>query len=126
MIRNIEDSDIIALKELHDQFFAKEFTFNDFLHGAIHSFLLTDDASGDIVTACCIRPIAEMTAITNLNKSPRIRRNALYDALQIANYVLRDSTMNQLHAFVQDPKWETQLIHAGFKRCSGKAVYINL
>ena len=100
MIRNIEDKDLEQLKEIHEQFFQKEFTFHDFLSGAIYSFLITDDADNNIVTACCIRPIAEMVALTNLNKSPRLRRRALYESLEIAKYTLQGSSMNQIHAFI--------------------------
>jgi len=126
MIRNIEERDLAELKKIHAKYFASEFSFDDFMHGAISSFVITDDSDNTIITSGCIRPIAEMVAITNLEKSPRLRRAALFDMLQIASYVLRSTNMNQLHAFVQDSKWETQLIRAGFKRCVGKPVYIDL
>lgn len=126
MIRNIEENDHPALKEIHAQFFANEFTFEDFLHGAMASFLFIDDSDGSIISACCVRPIAEMVALTNMSKSPRMRRNVLYDALQIASFMLRDTNMKQLHAFVQDKVWESQLIRAGFNHCAGKPLYINI
>ena len=126
MITNITIEDLDELKRLHGKFFAGEFTFDDFLLGSLSNFLIRDDTDGEIITAGSIRPISEMVAITNLDKSARVRRAALYDALQIAHYVLKNTPMNQLHVFVQDNKWETQLIRSGFQRTVGNALYINL
>lgn len=126
MIRNIEEKDLDTIRQIHEQFFAKEFRFDDFLRGFISSFVITDDIDNDIISACSIRPIAEMVAVTNLNKSPRLRRNALLQALEVAQYTLRNTSMSQLHAFVQDEKWESQLLRSGFKKCVGNPVYINL
>lgn len=125
MIRQIRDEDIEELKKIHAKFFANEFSFDDFLAPAISQFLVTDE-SDKIISAGSIRPIAEMIAITNFDQSPKLRRAALYDMLQVASFVLRNTKMNQLHAFVQDSKWESQLIRAGFSRCVGKPVYINV
>lgn len=126
-IRNITPFDLDRLKEIHKSFFEHEFSFEDFLHGSIANFVITDDSDGEIITAGSIRPIAEMTAISNLNKSPRMRRNALYDMLQIAQYVLRDSSIyEQLHVFVQDDKWEDMLKRAGFTECAGRPLFINI
>ena len=127
MIRNITEIDLKELKKIHEQFFDKEFSFDDFVHNSITNFLITDDKDNDIVSACSIRPIAEMVAISNLNKSPRMRVNALHDILQVAQYTLSHSPQfRQLHVFVQDGKWESQLIRSGFKKTIGNALYINV
>lgn len=126
MIRQIRDEDIEELQKIHAKFFANEFSFDDFMSASMSQFVITNDSNTSIIAAGSIRPIAEMIAITNLDESARARRTALYDMLQIATYVLRNTQMKQLHAFVQDNKWETQLIRAGFNRCVGKPVYINL
>ena len=126
-IRNITPFDLEKLKEIHKSFFEHEFSFEDFLHGSISSFIITDDNDGEIITAGSIRPIAEMTAISNLTKSPRLRRNALHEMLQIAQYVLRDSSIyDQLHVFVQDNKWKEMLKRAGFAECAGRPLFINI
>jgi citrate lyase synthetase len=125
-IRNINQLDLEKLKEIHHSFFEHEFTFEDFLHGSISSFVITDDNDGEIITAGSIRPIAEMTAISNLAKSPRLRRNALFDMLQISQYVLHNTSYDQLHVFVQNGKWEEMLKRAGFKQCAGRPLFIDI
>jgi len=126
MIHNYSEEDFNELNRIHKEFYSGEFNFADFLRGSFCNFVIRDDTDGKIVTAGSIRPIAEMIAITNKHKSPRLRRAALYDALQIASHTLRGTSMDQLHAFVQDTAWEAQLIRSGFKRTVGNALYINL
>lgn len=126
MIREFREEDKEELLRIHNQYFKNEFSFDDFFAASMCRFVVTDDENSSIITAGSIRPIAEMIAITNLEQSPKLRRAALYDMLQVATYVLRNTEMRQLHAFVQDSKWETHLIKAGFKRCIGNPVYLNL
>lgn len=125
MVRAIETEDIDRLKEIHARFFEKEFSFQDFCSAWISNFVITDD-NDEIITAGAIRPLMEIVAITDYNKSPRLRRAALYDMLEIAHYVLRRTNATQLHCFVQDEKWYHQLIKSGFKPCVGKPLYMNL
>ncbi len=124
-IRNITESDIPQLRKIHSQFFQNEFTFADFCQSWLTNFVITDD-NNDIISAGAIRPIMEIVAVTNYEKSPRIRRSALYDMLTIAQYVLRDTNFTQLHAFIQDEKWLGQLQKAGFRRCVGIPVFIDM
>jgi hypothetical protein len=126
MIRNLSIEDIPKLKEIHEQFYANEFSFDEFLLGSMSNFAITDQEDKEIVMVGSIRPIAEMLAITNKNKSPRVRRDALLESLQIAHYVLRPTAMHQLHVFIQDNEWEKQLIKSGFKKTVGNALYINI
>lgn len=125
MIRTIEPEDLARLKLIHAKFFEHEFSFDDFSASWITNFVITDDKD-DIVSAAIIRPIMEIVAITDYDKSPRVRRAALYDMLQIAQYVLRRNNVPQLHAFIQDKKWENQLLRSGFKRCVGVPLYTNV
>jgi len=126
MIRNVTEEDLKELKVIHERFFAEEFRFDDFLLGSMSNFVVTDSVSNKILTGASIRPIAEVVAITDLDAPVRQRVNALYDILQVSNFVLRGTEMYQLHAFVQDEIWEKQLIKAGFKRTIGNALYINI
>jgi len=126
MIRNPTKEDWNELRNIHEEFYTHEFQFEEFWRASISNFVVIDDDDGQIITAGSIRPIAEMIGITNKSKSPRIRLKALQEMLQIANHVLHDTPMNQLHVFIQDKSWEDQLIRHGFKRTVGNALYINL
>jgi len=124
-VRELINDDVEHLRALHQKYFAKEFTFEDFCQASISNFAVLDE-NNKIISAGAIRPIAEIVAITDYSQSARKRRSALYDMLQIAQYVLRTSRFSQLHAFVQDEKWLNQLTSHGFKRCVGIPVYINV
>src|SRR5215470_9094789 len=126
MIRNIMDEDVAELQRIHEKYFADEFTFEDFFLNNLFGFLIVDDNDGSIVTSCHIRPIMEIVAITNYDKSARQRYIALLDMLQHSRDILKRYKFQQLHAFIQNGKWESQLIRAGFARTKGNSLYINL
>jgi len=126
LIRTPTKEDWDELKNIHEKFYSHEFQFDEFWRASLSSFIVIDDEDGQIVTATSIRPIAEMIGITNKDKSVRVRMKGLQQMLQVAHHVLRDTNMNQLHVFIQDPTWEHQLIHRGFKKTVGNALYINL
>ncbi len=125
MIRAIEADDIPKLQAIHARFFEKEFSFQDFCSAWISNFVIVDD-NNEIISAGAIRPLMEIVAITDYSKPTRARVSALYDMLQIAQYVLRRTHATQLHCFVQDEKWLNQLIRCGFKSCVGKPLYMNI
>lgn len=125
MIRTITTEDLPRLREIHAKYFQHEFTFDDFCQSWIFSFVITDDYD-KIITAGAIRPLAEMVAITDYSTSARLRVAALYDMLQITQFVLQNTNFKQVHAFVQDEKWLNQLKRSGFRACAGTPVYMNL
>jgi len=126
IIREPTPEDWNELRNIHAKFYANEFRFEDFWRAAISVFAVINDDNNRIVTAGAVRPIAEMVAITNKDTSVRARQKGLNQMLLIANHLLRDTPMNQLHVFIQDKKWEDQLLRHGFSRTMGNALYINL
>lgn len=126
MIRVIEPKDVERLREIHDKFFKHEFPFPDFFRGFLCSFVITDDDNNELVCVGAVRPIAEVFAITNKDKSVRTRRQALYQILEASSYIANHHNFNQLHCFVQDKKWEKQLTEIGFRPTVGKSLVIDI
>ena len=126
IIRDPTTEDWEELKNIHEKFYAHEFQFDEMWRGTMGNYVVIDDEDGEIITAISIRPIAEMVAVTNKDKSPRVRMKALQQMLSIASHLLRDTPMSQLHVFIQDESWEYQLRKHGFKRTVGNALFINL
>jgi hypothetical protein len=126
MIRSLEPKDIEELKEIHDKFFKHEFAFPDFFRGFLCCFAVTDDSDNSIIVAAGIRPIAEVYAITDKNKSTRKKRDGLYKILEASAYIANANGFNQLHCFVQDDAWEKQLIKKGFSYTKGKSLVYNI
>ena len=124
-VKQIAEEDIPELMRIHDKFFKHEFTFADFCQPIYASFMVKDEKD-EIVTAGAIRPIIEMVAISNLDKSARLRMFALYNMLHAAQNALRGTSFNSIHAFIQDEKWLNQMLNRGFKRCVGTPLFIGL
>jgi hypothetical protein len=124
-IRAIERNDLTELQRIHSLFYKDEFEFPDFFKNFLCVFVIEDD-NGEIITAGGVRCIAESILITNKDKSARDRIPALYDALQISNYICTHNGYNQLHAFIQDNKWLKQLLKSGFRNTKGQSVVIDI
>lgn len=126
MIRALEPRDIEELREIHDKFFKHEFPFPDFFKGFLCCFAITDDTDGSIVSVGALRSIAEVFAISDKDKSNRIRRKAYFDSLEALSHMAQINGYDQLHAFVQEPKWEELLIRVGFYPTKGKSLVYNI
>lgn len=126
MIRAIRKDDYDELRYIHEKYYQSEFSFPDFVNKYLCAFIVTDDDTGDIITAAGVRTIAEVIALTNKDFSVKSRREALYRILEASIFVSAHSGYEQIHAFVQDGTWLKQLKKAGFKDCVGQPVYMNV
>jgi len=124
MIRNLQESDISQLREIHSCHFADEFPFEDFLQNIIASFVVVDN--DQIIAASSVRKIAESIVITNKDASPRKRVHALSQILQADMFACARNDYSQLHAFVQDNIWLRHLLKIGFRPTKGSALVLNL
>jgi len=125
-LREFRPSDISELKEIHSKHFSHEFTFPDFLSGYLCAFTALDDEKGEIVVAGGVRTIAELVIVTDKSKTGKIRRDALYKMLEASAFVASKTKYDQLHAFVQDERWESILKRVGFVTCKGNALCLSL
>ncbi len=127
MIRAFRESDFDQIKSIHEKFYGNEFSLTDFAKNHIASFTVTDDNDIDkIVCAGAVRTIAEVVLITNKSYSLRARRYALYNVLEASSFLSQQNGYDELHAFVQDPTWENQLLKVGFKKTKGNSLVIGV
>lgn len=124
-IRALIESDIDKLRLIHEKYYAHEFNFPSFTDKFICGFTVTDDTD-NIITAGGIRTIIEMVLITDKDKPVRVRREAVYNALNATKYLADQSGYNQIHIFVQGEDWERHLKKVGFNTCKGSALYLNI
>lgn len=124
-IRSLQTNDINELKRIHELYFREEFEFPDFLNGYYCVFVVTDD-SNSIITAGGVRPIAESVIITNQDYSVRKRMDALNKLLDASRFTCNQSGYNQLHAFIQNKTWLTQLYDKGFRPTKGESIVIDV
>jgi len=123
--RRLNPSDINELKRIHEKFFEKEFSFNDLFGNALSSLVVTDD-NDKIIVGGQVVLITEARIITNKDINIEERRRALFAILDHFKMSIASKGFDQLHAFVQDDKWEQHLKKYGFKETKGQALVVNV
>lgn len=123
MIRVIKPDDLEELKRIHGLYFADEFKLPDFFN-YLCVFVVEDEKG--IITFGGIRDIAEIVAVTNLERKPLDRSRALYRILDASAAIVGNLGYDQLYAFSQNPKWTKRLIRSGFRLPQGQALILDL
>ena len=122
--RAITQDDYTQLKELHEKFYKDEFTLPDFVKNYLLGFVVEEH--GNIITIGGIRTIAEVILVTDKSQSVRVRRDSLLEALRVAALTARNNKFDQIHAFIQDPKWKRHLEKVGFHETKGTALVLEI
>ena len=120
MIRSIMKRDLVQLKDIHEKFYSNEFPISD-LAGLACAFCVVDEFDR-VVTAGGVRTIVEAVIVTDKDVDVEHRRFALLEMMKTATDTTRAMGYDQLHAFVQDEKWQRHLIKYGFKPTIGKSL----
>ena len=125
--RIIRENDLSRLTDLHGKFYNGEFEFPNLSH-FLGGFVIVDDNDDkDIISFGGLRTILEGVCITNLDKSSRERREALYKLNQCLSFLANGNGYEQIHAFVTDDVWKDILKRSvGFQTCKGEALYLNI
>lgn len=124
MIREIRESDLSELKEIHNRFYKKEFLFPNFKDHFICAYVV--EKNGKIITAGGIRTIVECVAVTNKDLSVRERIEGLTYLLNASKYFTERNGYSELHAFVKDPNWEDILVKKGFSKTEGQSLVLEI
>ena len=123
IIRTLDARDLNQLRNIHEKFYKEEFPFPDFAR-FLCAFAIVDNDK--IICAGGLKPMVENIIITNKDASARQRREALYQVLESTSFIAGKFGFEQVHAFINDSKWEEYLLRVGFKNCKGNALYLNL
>lgn len=118
--RSLEISDIPVLYEMHQKFFP-ELVLPDFKQG-LCSFVIEND---NPICFGTVQLFAEVSIITNRDKSRRERREALYRVLDISSYVAKQHGFDKLYAFTNDDKYLKVLTKRGFSLVGKHSVVIS-
>lgn len=125
IIRAMSEKDFEEINEIHEKFYAREFTLPD-LTKFLGAFVVTND-SNEIITAGGIRPIIESVIVTNKDISIEERRLALYQMLHAQMFTCARIGFTELHAsIVNDKKWKQHLIKSGFRPIKGEMLVIDV
>jgi hypothetical protein len=124
IIRSLEATDVTLLKEIHEKHWQDEFVFPDFLN-QYHCVFTVEDVGG-IITIGGVRPIAECVTVTNKDRDPKIRLEALFKILDASMFTAGRYRYDQLHAFVQDKRWSNRLKKHGFQPTKGESLVLDI
>jgi len=125
IIRSIELKDLPEIEEIHRAHFKDEFELHDFLHKHLCAFLVEDEHG--IISVTGIRPIAEIVVITNKDRRPIDRMKAFCQLFDASLYMTQKHGFDQLHAFIQDPKWSKRVQKSfGFVPTKGQSLVLDI
>lgn len=122
IIRKMLPGDVPQLVDIHQKFYTNEFVFTEFDEHFLNYFVTIED--GKIISGGGVRTIAESVIVTDLSATRQIRKEALLLILKEAIKTCNIHNYDQLHAFVQDPKWEKVLRKYGFQDNKAKGLYL--
>jgi hypothetical protein len=125
MIRNLGMQDLAKVIEIHRKYYAEEFSINEFFN-KITGLAAAFNNKDEIIVVGGVRPILEIVNMTNKDIDVKERRDALLEILEMNKRTARSLVHKELHAFVQDEKWERHLIKSGFRHTVGRALVINI
>lgn len=110
-VREFRESDLAQIKLLH----AKYFHYLDFPRflDYLCSFVIEDEF-GDIVMAGGYEQVAELSLVTNMDKSTVVRGRALRETKKIAMYLSDKFKVNEVYAFTDDNVLAKHIIQHGF------------
>jgi hypothetical protein len=111
--------------KIWETFFKEEFDFPDFLKG-FHCAFIIEDKNEEPIVFGGVRPIAELIAVTNKNKTSRDRVMALKKLVEASVYVASEHNYDQLHCFVQGDNWSRQVQTVHFRPTKGQSLYIDI
>ncbi len=112
-IRALKPSDIVHIRKIFNQFYAKDVEFPDYLTNFLCAYVV-EDSNKRIITAGGIRAIPEVCLVTDLNISPVTRVRALLQVLDASKDLTRSFNFDWLHAITDDPNWANQMKKYGF------------
>jgi len=116
------ETDFEALKRIHEKFYKDEFSLNEFMRNFLSLFTASNDKN-EIISVAGVRPILEVVAVTDKDKTLRERQIALGDEiLGAASLVAKVNGYMDLHAFVQEDNWIRVMKNRGFRDCKGRAL----
>jgi len=120
-IRALTGNDIPEIQDIYEKHYKYEFNFADLFQHPLGLFVVTDD-NDKIICAGNVRNILEVVLLTDKDRTVRERRSALYNVLEVAEYIARNKGFDQLHAFVQDESWLKHLERVNFYPTKGKSL----
>ena len=110
-VREFKESDMQAVKLLHQKYFSG-LDFPRFMK-YLCSFVIEDEF-GDLVMACGFEQIAELSLVTNMDKSPVVRGRALRECKKVALYLSGKFNVNEIYAFTDDSILSKHIMQHGF------------
>lgn len=116
-IRALIPDDLARIQELHDRYYS-QFEFPKFFDKSYLNAFVIDDEGEDIdksiVMAGAVEKVAEITLVTNKQKSRIKIGKALVEAQKCSTYTCAINNIRDMYAFVDDDEYAKHLKQHGF------------
>lgn len=123
IVRTMVKEDLNQLYAIYEKFYKHEFNFPDFTQFASALVVVEND---QIITGGGLVAVPEAVILTDQNVQGMKKIKALLEILQQMSYNAKQLGAHQIHAFIQDSKWESHLRSMGFDQAKGTALVLNL
>ena len=123
MIRAFLPSDVTELERLYDLYFKEQNDLPDFLK-FICAFVVEDESG--VISFGGVRNIPEIITVTNMERTPSERIQALYNLLDASIFVSQRCGYQQLYAWGQGSKWIKRIRKNGFRPSDGQSLILDL
>lgn len=110
-VREFRESDLQDVKRLHEKYF-HQLDFPRFMK-YLCSFIIEDEF-GEIVMAGGFEQVAELSLVTNMDKSQVVRGRALRECKKVALYLSEKFKVNEIYAFTDDNVLAKHIMQHGF------------
>lgn len=125
--RSIKPSDTIAARNIHEEFYKSDFSMPNLIDDKNLLVYVVPNDKDNPITIGIARVILELVSLTDLSAPVVDRKDALITSLMITRLTAYRNGFDQIHAFVQDPKWaDIMKKKSGFSPCNGEALYLNV
>lgn len=125
MIRSYHPNDMDMIAQIHEKYYAEEFSLPDFISHFLCSFTVVN--KGEIISIGGVRTIVESIVITDRDKSVRARYHALHEILAASKFIAGKYGYDQIHAtIVNDDAWKQHLKKIGFEPIKGNMLVLGV
>jgi hypothetical protein len=124
-LRALTSEDLVVVKQIHERYYADEFAEPDFLKNYHGVYTITDENNIPVIIGG-VKPIAEVIILTDKSFSPWIKREALYQMLDVASFTAGAHQHNQIHCAIQDAAYERHLKKVGFRPVKGNFLVMDV
>lgn len=122
-IRAFTEADLANMERVYELYYKREYSFPKFME-MLCAFVVEDN-KGPILYGG-VRDVPEAIAVTDLDRMPLERAQALYRLLDASTHVCRVNGYDQMYVWTQNGKYARRLLKNGFRHPDGESLIMDI